>query len=261
MNTEDMEPHALEAMERAQKWAESKDAEMGVQLDAMLLRMTKNFKAVPQEDVDRWEWEHCIVRDMLALGWDRRHCKRIAPNWNCPKQERAFDSLSSTLQGKGAIVALVGTRGIGKTTLAAEHSRLRVEARRNHFNTPAGERPRNHPPANPGRYEKLGRLSNIFKPLYADFGSINSDQLAGQLERWCQCDLVVLDELHETEDLKTNMRFLVDFVDRRYANHKDTILISNHDPEQFRAEVNPSIVSRIGHHGGIMHCNWESHRK
>lgn len=259
--SEELEPHIVEAMERARKWEESKEADMGVQLDSMLLRMTKNFKAVPQEDVDRWEWEHCVVRDLLNLGWDRRHCQKIAPDWNCPAQERAFKALSDKLKGNGAIVALVGNRGIGKTTIAAEHSRLRVESRRAHYKVDMDQRPSVHPPPNPGRYEKLGRIASIFKPLYADFGALNADQLTGQLERWCRLDLVVIDELHETEDLKTNMRFLVDFVDRRYANCKDTILISNHTPEEFRNEVNSSIISRIGHHGGIIFCNWESHRK
>lgn len=256
-----LEPHIQEAMDRSKRLDDSRDSEMQVRLDEIMLRMTKNFRPVSDSEAKEWDWRECVVRDLKALGWDQRHCRRIHPNWNCDAQERAFNGLSAKLSGNGAIVALVGGRGIGKTTIAAEHSRVRVEARRAFFQVPERERPLPHPPANPGRYEKLGRLSNIFKPLYADFGSINTDQLSGQLERWCQCDLVVIDELHETEDLKTNMRFLVDFVDRRYANHKDTILISNHTPEQFRSEVNPSIVSRIGHHGGIMHCNWESHRK
>lgn len=259
--SEEIEPHVAEAIERARKWEESKEGEMGVILDAMLMRMTANFKPVSKEDISDWEWQNCIVRDLLALGWDRRHCKRIAPHWNCEKQDRAFKTLDNKCKGVGAIVALVGDRGIGKTTLVAEHSRLRVEARRSFFSLPVEERPANLPPPNPGHYEKLGRLASIFKPLYADFGSLNTDQLTGQLQRWAKLDLVIIDELHETEDLKTNMRFLVDFVDRRYANNKDTILISNHSAEEFNDQVNPSIISRIGHHGGIIRCNWESHRK
>lgn len=259
--SEELEPHVIEAIERHKRWEESKDGEMTVQLDSILLRMTQKFKPVSQEQADQWEWEHCVIRDMTALGWDRIHCKRIAPNWNCEKQSRAFEAMSFKLKGNGAIMVLTGDRGIGKTTLAAEHSRLRVEARRLFFKLPPMERPTNHPPLNPGRYEKLGRLAGMFKPLYADFGSVNSDELAALLERWCKLDLVVIDEIHETEDLKTNTRFLVDFVDRRYARQKDTILISNHKPEQFKEAINPSILSRIGHHGGIINCNWESHRK
>lgn len=235
--------------------------DLQAELEAAMGRILSRNPPVSQEEVEKWEWQNCVVRDMKALGWDARHCRRIHPDWNCPAQERAFNALSSKLVGHGAIVALVGERGIGKTTLASEHSRLRIEARRRHFAVPVEERSTVADPINPGRYYKLGRLSGMFKPLYADFGSINADDLESRLEMLCREDLVVIDEVHENEDLKTSMRFLVDFVDRRYANHKDTILISNHSPEQFRTEVNPSIISRLGHHGGVMHCSWENHRK
>lgn len=258
---EEVEIHVKEAIERFDRLQNEKDAEMQVHLESIMLRMAKNFRPVAQSEVDDWEWKNCVVSGLRALGWDERHCRRIAPDWNCPQQSKAFHAMDSKLIGTGAIVALVGERGVGKTTLAAEHSRLRLEARRAYFQLPAMERPHPHPPREPGRYEKLGRLSNIFKPLYADFGSINTEELSKQLDAWCKCELVVLDELHETEDLKTNMRFLVDFVDRRYANKKDTILISNHSAEEFSVNTNSSIISRISHHGGIIRCNWESHRK
>ena len=261
METErQIEPHIQEAIDRFRRLEEARDSEMTVQLDEILLRMRERFRPATNEQVAEWEWENC-VRDMTGLGWDKRHCYRIAPNWNCPDQEQAFQHMSGLLNGKGAVVALVGERGVGKTTIAAEHSRLRLQAQKAYFSIPANERIRPHPPFAPGRYEKLGRMANMFKPLYADFGSINSDMLSGQLDRWCKADLVVLDELHETEDLRTNMRFLVDFVDRRYANHKDTILISNHSGEEFATHVNSSIISRINHHGDIIECDWESHRK
>lgn len=260
MNSE-VETYIQEAVERANRRNDEKNAEMQVSLDAIMLRLTQRNKPVSDAEVEKWEWEKCVVRDMQAHGWDSRHIKRIAPNWNCPPQERAFEVMCGKLQGNGAIVALVGGRGIGKTTNAAEQSRLRVEARRAYFKLAPSERATPHPPPEPGRYEKLGRLAGMFKPLYADFGSVNSEDLARQLETWCRAELVVLDELHESDDLKTNMRFLVDFVDRRYANKRDTILISNHTAEEFQTHVNSSIISRLGHHGGIIRCNWESHRK
>lgn len=259
MDTE-VEPHIREAIERYRRREADKDAGATVTLDQILLRMTKQFKAVTPEESANWEWEHCIVRELLSLGWDRRHCRRIAPKWNCPDQEQAFRIMNETLKGNGAVVALVGERGVGKTTLAAEHTRVRIEARRAFFEIDEKERPSPHAPPAPARYEKLGRISSMFKPLYADFGSLNGDELKGLLDVWCRRDLVVIDEIHETEDLKTNMRFLADFVDRRYANHKDTILISNHSGEQFRDEMNPSIISRLLHHGCIIDCAWESHR-
>jgi DNA replication protein DnaC len=259
MNAE-LEPHIQEAIARFKRQEEAKDIEMGVHLEQCLLRMRNNFRAATPEEVEQWEREQ-IIENMKALGWDERACTRIAPNWNCPQQEKVFQFMTETLKGNGSIIALVGERGVGKTTLAAEHSRLRLEAQKSFFSVDEKERPSPHAPPSPGRYEKLGRLSNVFKPLYADFGSINGDQLAAMLETWCERQLVVIDELHETEDLKTNMRFLADFVDRRYANHKDTILISNHSPEEFKEHMNTSIVSRINHHGAIIRCNWQSHRR
>jgi hypothetical protein len=228
---------------------------------AAMQRIAQNFTPVSQEEIDRWDWEHVVVPDLRKLGWDRRHIRRIAPDWNCPKQERMFAMMGEKLKRNGAIVALVGKRGIGKTTLAAEHSRTRYEAHRAYFSVPPSERATPHPPPRPGRYEKLGRIAGLFKPLYADFGSLNTEELSRQLDAWCDCELVVIDELHESEDLKTSYRFLVDFVDRRYANHRDTVLISNHSPDEFRNEINSSIISRLSQHGAILHCEWESHRK
>jgi hypothetical protein len=40
----------------------------------------------------------------------------------------------------------------------------------------------------------------------------------------------------------------------------DTVLISNHDPEAFRNQMNASILSRISEGGAIIPCLWQSFR-
>ena len=225
---------------------------------AAILRLAERVPAISAAQEAAWHWSHHIAPRLRAAGIEEAHCKRVTA-WDCREQEAVFNMTRRKCVGRGAIIALTGARGTGKTTIAAQIIRERVEAEWEWYSLPESQR-FGSLPLETGRYEKLGKLGSMFKPLYADFGSINSDALSARLNNWCSVPLLVLDELHESEDLKTPMRLLVDLVDRRYANNVDTILISNRSAQEFRAEVNPSVVSRITERGAIIPCDWRSWR-
>lgn len=217
----------------------------------------RGAKPRTNEELARHRWETVTCHDLAAVGLPERLRKRII-DWNQPKQEEAFRRVKGYLRGVGAVVALCGARGTGKSTLCAQIMRERVEAR--HAYAMADLVTRGPEPAAAGRYEKLVRLGGLFKPLFAGFGSTNADSLAGRYEAWVRLELLVIDEVHDGEAIVPAMTMLVDLVDRRYAERRDTILISNRDPEEFRDQMNPSIVSRIAEEGAIIRCDWPSWR-
>jgi DNA replication protein DnaC len=100
-----------------------------------------------------------------------------------------------------------------------------------------------------------------FKPLYADFGSKDMDALLVRHDRLCKDHpLLVIDEIHVCEEQKIKNRFMIDTLDKRYANLVDTIIISNESELEFKANTDPSIQSRMREHGRILECSWESWR-
>lgn len=251
---------AIAAEERAARWAEQKEAGLSGQLDTLLGGLRERcagLRPMTPEQEAEYNWRERVRPALRAIGVECAHIKRIAPNWGCKAQEQAFHTVKATCRMTGAIVALVGIRGVGKTSIAAELMRERIEARLEYFKEDQRDSPE---PFGPGRYAKLSELGVMFKPLYADFGSRNPEELIERFDAWCRLPLLCLDEIHEAEDLKAQMRLLTDLVDRRYAKKVDTILISNHSADQFKSEINPSILSRLSEHGAIIQCEWPSWR-
>ncbi len=173
-----------------------------------------------------------------------------------PQQQECFERADNLLKGCGAIVALVGVRGLGKTTIAAQ-----IAIRQAWSNY---QRSLNEPAPLPYAhvvYYKTAWLVSRYKSLYADYGSVETNTLMEAMEYLCQHqELLVIDELHECDDQKMKARVLTDLVDRRYAGLRDTILISNQTPEEFASTTSDSILSRLGEHGAIIECKWESFR-
>lgn len=206
----------------------------------------KNFPARTQAEIDEWNFKYVVCSRLEAAGFDERFFKKIEL---VPKQLSAYRAMKKHLTTCGAIVALVGIRGTGKTSLCSTlaQERAAVEDEVPHVHTVL--------------YRKMARLVMRFKPLYADYGSIDTESSMQVLDGLCgNHNLLVIDEVHETDDNKMKNRILVDIIDRRYAKLKDTILISNQTPAEFRKATSDSILSRLSEHGTIINCNWTSFR-
>lgn len=230
----------------------------------------------PLEGIDE------AVRDMLArltpappdVVRQRQHREDIVPRLNaCGFPELFWDVLpliaaqktvkrqaEELCKGVGAIVALAGVRGTGKTSIASQIAIDRARAWLDFYGMMPEERA-GKPPIGMVHYCKATDLVARFKPLFSDFGSIETaaltDARAYECREWA---LLVIDELHECDDLKMKDRVLTDLIDRRYSARTDTLLISNQSPEDFRTKTNPSVLSRLGQHGRIIACNWRSFR-
>lgn len=187
-------------------------------------------------------------------GFEKRFQQEIAVL--SPAQEIVYGKMTRRLKSVGAIVALVGERGLGKTTLAA---RFAIEtAWRNHAESIKETGARYMPHV---IYKKAAKIITRYKSLYADYGSLESESLLESLDFLCQQqEFLVIDEVHDCDDQKMKTRVLTDLIDRRYAACRDTVLIANQTPDDFAASIGDSVLSRLNENGAILPCSWASFR-
>jgi DNA replication protein DnaC len=211
------------------------------------------FKPMTDAEFRAYVKKETIFPTLGRWGFDKRfHIEQEMPD----AQRAVFLDVLSMCKGVGAIVALVGPRGLGKTTITAQ-----IAIRQAWSNY---QRSLNEPAPLPYAhvvYYKTAWLVSRYKPLYADYGSVETNSLQDGLDYLCRDqELLVIDELHDCDDQKMKLRVLTDLVDRRYAALRDTILISNQTAEEFSETAGGSIISRLGEHGAIIECRWESFR-
>lgn len=217
------------------------------------------MKPISAEKRREAQFKFDIDHRMKALGFEDRFRIDIQDFQN-KQQEAIFKRCDELLRGSGAIVALVGIRGTGKTTIAAQLAAHRIRNWLDFYATQPEERFEDTIPGIP-RYRKATALISEFKSLYADFGSINSEELTEKRDYQCrEWPILVIDEWHEAEDQKIKDRLLTDIIDRRYAALNDTLIISNQDADDFKATASSSTLSRLGEHGCIISCKWDSWR-
>lgn len=231
----------------------SSTAGIDTEMAAALSRLTPRSDA----EVAAYEFRETIAPRVKALGFTERFCEHLDLSADQSRVKRQCDGL---LRRVGAIVALVGIRGTGKTSIAAQMAIERVQEFAAFYHTPA-DQPRGGAPRPMPYYFKAAQLVARYKSLYADYGSIDGDSLQTSLESLCtDCGLIVIDEWHECDDQKMRDRVLVDLIDRFYSNLNDVLIISNQDARDFATKTNPSILSRLDEHGKIIPCKWASFR-
>lgn len=213
-----------------------------------IARLQERFPAKSEGEMRAWQWMNEVLPNIQASRLPHRFHREVR-EWTEPKQRTVFEKCKALFVQTGAIVALVGERGLGKTTIAAQ---LVIERAWDESRAPWARRP---------PYRKMTDLIAQFKPLYADFGSIQTEELMERRDGFCKLHpLVIIDELHECDDMKLKDRVLTDILDRRYANNNDTLLITNQTPQEFKSTTNDSILSRLSEHGRIIECKWASFR-
>lgn len=260
---------AMTPAERAERLRLEAEERENIETAAMLVDKTKlaevidalesfgaRSKPVSAEVLRQHRWETRGVRDMAAAGVPERHRLRLL-KFDHPEKERKFARIRELCHGTGAVIALCGMRGSGKTTMGCQLMRERVEA--NIEYDYADPRPKDVPLL-PGRYRKLTSMGSHFKLMFAGHGGVNQEVLAEQYRALCEHSLLVIDELHDAETIAPAMALLVDLVDRRYSENRDTILITNREAADFEKNFNQSIVSRAHEAGAIMRCDWGSSR-
>lgn len=211
-----------------------------------------------------YEFKERILPRVRSGGFEVRFLRDGFPgefDENTERQIVAYEAVIGWLKNEGSIVAMCGPRGVGKTTIAAQISAKRAwEDLQSCFDKADGKR--EDTMCRYTLYWKMTGLVKRLKPLYADFGSIETAALEDWQRGIVSCELLVIDELQEAgDDSRHKERILTDVIDRRYAAQRDTILITNQTPEEFRTTTSGSILSRLGEHGTIIDCAWGSFRE
>lgn len=267
---------ARRKLEKAAKLAEREQQtkELAAKIDAdairdgdptpaeeLIRRLMEGFRITPRppDEIRAYRMEKEVLPRLRSAGWEKRFIKEIADIGE-PKQIAALKVLDRYLVGCGAIVALIGIRGTGKTTLGAQLSIRRMFEWLDWYALDARERKGAHP-RGPAVYRKLSDLVARFKVIYSDMGGINMEDLTAERDQLCEQPTLVIDEIHECDDMRLGSRVLTDICDRCYAKENDVLLISNQTEKDFRETTNPSILSRISEHGGIIPCTWQSWRE
>lgn len=150
----------------------------------------------------------------------------------------AFEKVKARL-GTGCILAIVGSRGTGKTQIATESIRAACKM---------------------GMDAYYAKAVDIFISMRACYRAEATSE-ERLIKAYSRYKLLVIDALEEKSDSEWENRMLSHIIDKRYDDMVDTILISNEKPEAFSAQHGSSIADRIYETGGIIECKWLSFRK
>lgn len=191
--------------------------------------------------ISRQRSEHFFKRS----GCPERHIANISNVGQAGKWLDTLNLLSDQMKfAAGFVVAMLGTRGTGKTQLAVA---VIHRACGNGFRC---------------QYTKAG---DIFRSIRATYAQVKRGESQGTEEdvfnRWVSYDLLVIDESHERGETSAENQALVNIIDRRYDARRCTIFIGNQTKEEFAKSVGPSIISRIHECGEAIICDWPSYRK
>lgn len=168
-----------------------------------------------------------------------------------------LDALLSAMGRDGMLVLLAGGRGTGKTQAAAEcikrvcrdysagEASRRVVRFDKDFDIDLYEPPNDTP--------ALYRTAmELFADLRAAYGKDSNTSEARAMRPFLDARLLVIDEAQERGETDFEDRMLTHLIDRRYANMRDTVLISNLKPDELSKRLNPSIIDRARQCGGVL---------
>lgn len=163
-----------------------------------------------------------------------RHRQPVEP------QGEGWLSLLARLEDKaysGFIVALCGSRGTGKTQLAATIAKTYAGA---------------------GKAPLYATAMGFFLDIKESFDGNRSEKAV--IESYCGPSLLIIDELQERRETAWGNQLLTHLIDRRYGAMKDTLLITNQTQATFLDAIGDSVASRIVETGGVAFCDWPSYR-
>lgn len=160
-------------------------------------------------------------------------------------QARFSTAWEYILNPNGAIIALVGPRGTGKTQMATELARRFLPI----WIAKGFKRQ--------SRYCRVMDFFMAIKESYGEKGGTESDAFFP----FIQPRLLVLDEVQVRNGTGWEDNALTYLLDRRYGEQRSTILISNLSVDSFVSSIGDSIVSRLEESGAVIVCDWGSFRQ
>lgn len=235
----------------------AEEAKPEISIDDLLARMLGKARVATPDEIRERNWREFILPQARSSGIGDRFLYELRHGEWVKDQRAAYVDCVHSFKGVGAIVALVGPRGLGKTAIAAQ---IIIARARNDWNR------LNQDPPVPGfrwrwtPYVKMVDLIAKYKALYSDHGSIDQERAEASRAAFVASSLKIIDELHDAEEQALKRRVLTDILDRCYSSKTDVLLISNQTRAEFEQSVGPSVMSRLAEHGRIVPCDWPSLR-
>lgn len=211
------------------------------------------FASITPEQIAARQAEHAAITQQRRQERNAAYESSLLQASQCPERQLAcvetrgdvwLQKLAMLRQlrsrGRGMTVALVGSRGTGKTQLGVELIRDTTHDLKPALYTTA---------------------VSFFLALKATFARDSGRTEKDVIERYVKPRTLVIDECEKRAESEWANQLFFELINQRYAAMKDTILISNQSKSDFEALLGDSIVSRMAETGGTIECNWESFRK
>lgn len=142
--------------------------------------------------------------------------------------------------GTGAVAAVVGNRGTGKSHMVCTALRH------------AGEN---------GRSILYTTAVGMFLRIREAFRQGAEATERALVDRYARPGVLVIDEAQVRGESAWEDNVLTHIIDRRYAAMLDTVLVSNHRPEELAKSLGPSVADRMRETGVVIVCDWPSFRR
>jgi DNA replication protein DnaC len=210
--------------------------------------------AAPETPISAPEMPVKPAQILAADGWPKRMREAVESPTGA-EWLKAYERASKVTRA-GGIVILHGTRGAGKTRMAAEIAKAKA--------FPAGYRLKE---SSLGGTTKELEKRAIYRTALTIFLDIRETYGKGKrsekevINSLCRPGLLVIDELQERGETPWEDRLLTHIIDRRYSEELATILIANLTRDELKATLSPSIIDRIAENGARIDATWPSFRR
>lgn len=183
------------------------------------------------------------VRQCINNGFPRRQCEGfLNPEFDLkPNQHDACAKINPHILG-GSLIVVVGGEGTGKTLMACSYAYswyLRG------YSLKVGK----------ALYFTSTQLLNAQKAWYGAGSKGESP-----IDRSLECGLLVLDELLTTHESAHDQNVMRDLLNRRYADKRTTMLLTNLGEDGLRKALDRPIVDRIRDGGALVELRGASLR-
>lgn len=199
----------------------------------------------PEEAQARVAREHAarVERLVRAACIPRRYeAARLDDLARVPEEDREKVQLAAwkleTSVLAGSVVGLCGPRGPGKTHMACALVRAWCEA---------------------GKSARYTTAMDIFLAIKSQYGRPGGDESVAE-KQFLEPALLVIDEVQVRGETSWEDVRLTHLIDKRYADLKATLLITNLTRAKLKDSVGDSITDRFFDGGGVIECAWPSLR-
>lgn len=190
----------------------------------------------------------CLVRE--SNGWGSAYVEEdelTGASWL-----QTFRDAKAAIAARG-IVAFIGTRGGGKTRMAAEI------ARAGYWPDDKGEWNGNAVVA--GKTALYRRAMDVFLDLRAAAKNDSKTSEKAVMEQLEKPGLLIIDEFQERGESEWENRILTNLLDKRYAANRPTLIIANYDAAALSQALSPSVKDRMRENGRAFKFTWNSYRQ